>query len=523
MKTHHYFLLTFTLIIVFSSTMYGQRNEWYNHSSYRNQGIEFVRNGEGFYALYNNEESGILPVFNYNTIYTTDTSGLNLIDVYDFVARHVNVHKYDEDSSIVVLCGLYYYHMDGPGAYVSRIGHSTLVNEEYIQNESAVYTDYFRNTSYAYRFERASENGSFFIREDSDGKVVNILEIPFHTGLKFIMSPDNAPQYFYHANNVYALIDYSSYKETLSFPGPINKVIEQPRKNRYILSTDSSLYILNPTLDTIVEQLVFGYEIVDFDADGEDLYVLLDKRDNKVIKVTLGATISRREINLMLADYPYRKIFYNGDIYLEGEYKGKSLVHRYRENKALTTNRRDLGIVSARITKERNERYIYTYFIEVTVVNNSSTEVHEFSYQTCSHHFNHSVKIAPGEQITIKDTIDFLDANLIRSSVTICGVDYRIDANSTNNTKSVDIRVGTEDLAPLSSSFYPNPAKGRLFFTHTPSIEEVIIMDMKGSTVLTTTKPVGHSMDISGLHPGTYWVETKEKQNRFVRKLVVLR
>jgi hypothetical protein len=75
--------------------------------------------------------------------------------------------------------------------------------------------------------------------------------------------------------------------------------------------------------------------------------------------------------------------------------------------------------------------------------------------------------------------------------------------------------TGTTAVHKAPLSVWPNPAENTLFINYTGSAR---ISDLSGRLVKTLTIQHNQAMDISGLKPGMYWLQTADgRVVRFMR------
>tara|TARA_R110002110_G_scaffold74563_1_gene197261 strand:+ start:102 stop:1685 length:1584 start_codon:yes stop_codon:yes gene_type:complete len=85
---------------------------------------------------------------------------------------------------------------------------------------------------------------------------------------------------------------------------------------------------------------------------------------------------------------------------------------------------------------------------------------------------------------------------------------------------SEDCSLGQQDVLLNQIAVYPNPVAETLFITHGGiTIEKMIVYSMSGQTVL-TSKNITHSIDVSNLSQGIYFLEISILQDKVVKKII---
>lgn len=68
---------------------------------------------------------------------------------------------------------------------------------------------------------------------------------------------------------------------------------------------------------------------------------------------------------------------------------------------------------------------------------------------------------------------------------------------------------------------FPNPTSAMLFWDKNVLVDEIIVTNSSGQTVLNLPKPENNSLDLSNLPKGVYWLEFLEAGNRISVEKVV--
>ena len=81
--------------------------------------------------------------------------------------------------------------------------------------------------------------------------------------------------------------------------------------------------------------------------------------------------------------------------------------------------------------------------------------------------------------------------------------------------------VGIDEVAEAAWNLYPNPASSVVAIDGVKGLAEVTVTDINGRAVLTQKLTQTHTLDISHLSAGTYFVTVTTDADSAVRKLIV--
>jgi len=80
--------------------------------------------------------------------------------------------------------------------------------------------------------------------------------------------------------------------------------------------------------------------------------------------------------------------------------------------------------------------------------------------------------------------------------------------------------VGISKIENLSVSVYPNPVQDLLYFDDINQFNEVLITDISGKEVYKTKSVKNHSLDVSSLKTGVYFLKISTEEALFVSKFI---
>lgn len=120
-------------------------------------------------------------------------------------------------------------------------------------------------------------------------------------------------------------------------------------------------------------------------------------------------------------------------------------------------------------------------------------------------------------------TVQFSNPGLYTVKLVVSNVTGSDSLTKTDYIEIADANVGVHEInKPQQRIFYPNPAKGKLYFTSDWEDGKVQISDCFGRTVIIQQQVTTNGLDIAALSEGIYYVQVSKREQSVRQKLVIL-